>query len=61
MSETEIRGSDQNQIKFYIGVMANAMADQKLLRQELWMLAQGNDSISIRNQKPRFGAAGLNC
>lgn len=31
-SETEIRGSDQNQIKSYIGVMVNAMADQKLLR-----------------------------
>ena len=31
-SETEILGSDQNQIKSYIGVMVNAMADQKLLR-----------------------------
>lgn len=31
-SETEIRGSDQNQIISYIGVMVNAMADQKLLR-----------------------------
>jgi hypothetical protein len=31
-SETEIRGSDQNQIKSYIGVMVNAMAGQKLLR-----------------------------
>jgi len=31
-SETEIRGSDQNQIKSYIGVMVNAMADQKLVR-----------------------------
>lgn len=31
-SETEILGSDQNQIKSYIGVMVNAMAGQKLLR-----------------------------
>jgi len=31
-SETEIRGSDQNQIISYIGVMVNAMADQKLMR-----------------------------
>jgi hypothetical protein len=31
-SETEIRGSDQNQIKSYISVMVNAMAGQKLLR-----------------------------
>jgi hypothetical protein len=31
-SETEILGSDQNQIKSYIGVMVKAMADQKLLR-----------------------------
>jgi len=31
-SETELRGSDQNQIKSYIGVMVKAMADQKLLR-----------------------------
>jgi hypothetical protein len=31
-SETEIRGSDQNQMRSYIGVMVNAMADQKLLR-----------------------------
>ena len=31
-SETEIRGSDQKQIISYIGVMVNAMADQKLLR-----------------------------
>lgn len=33
-SETEIRGSDQNQIMSYIGVMVNAMVGQKLLRQE---------------------------
>lgn len=32
-SETEILGSDQNQIKSYIRVMVNAMADQKLLKQ----------------------------
>ena len=31
-SETEILGSDQNQIISYIGVMVKAMADQKLLR-----------------------------
>jgi hypothetical protein len=31
-SETEIRGSDQNQMRSYIGVMVNAMAGQKLLR-----------------------------
>jgi hypothetical protein len=31
-SETEILGSDQNQIRSYIGVMVNAMADEKLLR-----------------------------
>jgi hypothetical protein len=31
-SETEIRGSDQNQIISYIGVMVKAMAEQKLLR-----------------------------
>jgi hypothetical protein len=31
-SETELRGSDQSQIISYIGVMVNAMADQKLLR-----------------------------
>ncbi len=31
-SETEIQGSDQKQIKSYIGVMVNAMIDQKLLR-----------------------------
>jgi len=31
-SETEILGSDQNQITSYIGVMVNAMAVQKLLR-----------------------------
>ncbi len=31
-SETEIRGSDQTEIISYIGVMVNAMADQKLLR-----------------------------
>jgi len=31
-SETEIRGSDQNQIISYIGVMVNSMADKKLLR-----------------------------
>jgi hypothetical protein len=33
-SETEIRGSNQTQIISYIDVMVNAMADQKLLRQE---------------------------
>ena len=31
-SETEIRGSDQNRIKSYVGVMVNAMAEQRLLR-----------------------------
>jgi len=31
-SETEIMGSNESQIKSYIGVMVNAMADQKLLR-----------------------------
>jgi hypothetical protein len=31
-SETEVRGSDQNQIRSHIGVMVNAMADRKLLR-----------------------------
>jgi hypothetical protein len=31
-SETELQGSNQDQIKSYIGVMVNAMADQKLLR-----------------------------
>ncbi len=31
-SETEIQGSDQNLIISFIGVMVNAMADQKLLR-----------------------------
>jgi hypothetical protein len=31
-SETELRGSDQNQIKSYIGVMVNAMIEQNLLR-----------------------------
>ena len=31
-SETEIMGSDQNQIKSYIGVMVNSMGDKKLLR-----------------------------
>jgi hypothetical protein len=31
-SETEIQGSNQSQIKSYIGVMVNAMAAQKLLR-----------------------------
>jgi hypothetical protein len=33
-SETEIRGSNQNLIKSYIGAMVNAMADQKLLKKE---------------------------
>lgn len=33
-SETEISGSDQNQIISYIGVMVNDMADKKLLRHE---------------------------
>jgi len=32
LSETELEGSDQNQIISYIGVMVNSMADQKLLR-----------------------------
>ena len=32
-SETEILGSNENQIKSFIGVMVNAMADQKLLMQ----------------------------
>lgn len=31
-SETEILGSDQNQIESYIDVMVNTMADQKLLK-----------------------------
>ena len=31
-SETEILDSDQDQIRAYIGVMVDAMADQKLLR-----------------------------
>jgi hypothetical protein len=31
-SETEIMGSDQNQIKSYIRVMVNAMSDKKILR-----------------------------
>lgn len=31
-SETEIRGSNQDEIKSYIGVMVNAMSDRKLLR-----------------------------
>jgi hypothetical protein len=31
-SETEIRGSDQNRIQSYVGVMVNAMAEQRLLR-----------------------------
>jgi hypothetical protein len=31
-SETELLGSSQDQIKSYIGVMVNAMAEQKLLR-----------------------------
>lgn len=31
-SETELLGSDQNQIKSYIGVMVNDMADKKLLK-----------------------------
>ncbi len=31
-SETEIRGSDQNLIKSYIGVMVNTMADKNLLK-----------------------------
>ncbi len=31
-SETEIMGSDQSQIKSFIGVMVNAMADKKLLK-----------------------------
>lgn len=32
LSETEIRGSDENLIKSYIGVMVSAMADKKLFR-----------------------------
>jgi hypothetical protein len=32
-SETEIRGSDRNQIRSYIGAMVKAMAEQGLLRQ----------------------------
>jgi len=31
-SETELRGPDQNRIKSYVGVMVNAMAEQRLLR-----------------------------
>jgi len=52
-SEKEIRGSDQKQIISSIGVMVNAMADQRLLRQESWMIAQGSGRERHRGPRGR--------